>query len=33
VKLLVKDGTFVEMTGRNYDRLFAAQRVLRIVEG
>lgn len=30
---LVKDGILQEMTGRKYDRLFAATRVLRIVEG
>lgn len=30
---LVKDQILEEMTGRNYDRLFAALRVLRIVEG
>jgi len=30
---LVRDGILAEMTGRNYDRLFAATRVLAIVEG
>jgi len=29
---LVNDGILAEMTGRNYDRLFAARRVLRIIE-
>jgi hypothetical protein len=30
---LVKDGILEEMTGRNYARLFASRRVLRILEG
>lgn len=33
VAKLVKDGILAETTGRNYDRLFASVRVLRIVEG
>jgi Fic family protein len=33
VARLVADGILTEMTGRNYARLFAAPRVLRIVEG
>jgi hypothetical protein len=32
VAKLVRDGILEEMTGRNYDRLFASTRVLRIVE-
>ena len=32
VAKLVRDGILQEMTGRNYDRLFASTRVLRIVE-
>lgn len=33
VRRLVGDGVLEEMTGRNYNRLFAAPRVLAIVEG
>jgi len=32
VRRLVKDGVLLEMTGRNYNRLFAAPRVLAIIE-
>ena len=30
---LVRDEMLREMTGRNYDRLFASNRVLNIVDG
>jgi Fic family protein len=33
VSKLVADGILEEMTGRNYDRLFASPSVLRIIEG
>jgi Fic family protein len=33
VSRLVRDGILREMTGRNYDRLFASTRVLNIIEG
>ena len=33
VAQLVRDGILVEITGRNYDRVFAATRVLAIIEG